>query len=117
MQLEKEERLNLSENEYIVVSRLKSTLRDLLGDRLIKFVLFGSKARGDDDPESDIDIGIIVNNLTRKLKLELLSIVADIELEYLKPMSTIFFDEQEFNNLLKRERRIALDILNEGIVL
>ena len=36
-------------------------LFDLLGDKLDRVILFGSYARGDFTPESDIDIMVILN--------------------------------------------------------
>ena len=96
---------------------LKEDLRDSLGDSLVGLILFGSRARGDYDNESDIDIAIIVQDLSRKVKNQILNKVAEIELKYLMPISTIIFSEEEFDRLKKRERRIAIDIEREGMPL
>ena len=96
---------------------LKESLKLSLGDSLIKMVLFGSRARGDYDEDSDIDIAIIVRSLSKELKNNIFSQVAEIELKYLRPISSIIFSETEFNRLKERERRIALDIESEGILL
>jgi uncharacterized protein len=95
---------------------LKGNLQALAGDRLRMF-LFGSRVRGDYDDESDIDVAIIVRNLNGKLKNQILDEVADIELKYLTPLSTMVISEDDFDFLKKRERRIALDIEREGIPL
>jgi len=99
------------------ILELRESLKELLGDQLIRFVLYGSRARGDHDEESDIDLAIIVRGLTRELKHRILDKVAEIELEYLMPLSVLVFSEDEFNHLKERERRIALDIEGEGISL
>jgi len=96
---------------------LKEAVQEIVGDRLVKMVLYGSRARGDYNNESDIDIAIIVRGLTRGLKNQILDIVADIELKYLTPLSTLVLSEEDFELLKKRERRIALDIEREGIPL
>ena len=88
-----------------------------LGDRLVKIVVFGSRARGDFDAESDTDIAIIVRELSRELKYQILDTVAEIEMKFIIPLSVIVFSENEFERLKKRERRIALDIEKEGIPL
>ena len=88
-----------------------------MGDRLIKVVLFGSRARGDYGSESDFDIAILVRGLTRKLKHEILNKISEIEFEYLTPFSLLVLSEDEFNHLKRRERRIALDIEREGVPL
>ena len=99
------------------LSELKTRISSLLGDRLEKIVLYGSRARGDYDGNSDIDVALIVKDLGRKLKIRILDEVADVELKYLTPLSTLVLDEKMYKELLHRERRIALDIQHEGVPL
>jgi len=84
---------------------------------MIKMVLYGSRARGDYNEESDTDIAIIIRGLSRELKDRILSRVAEIEFEYLRSLSTLVISEEDFHLLRNRERRIALDIEREGIPL
>lgn len=105
-----------SSAEKAVLKELKENLKFYAGDR-IRLILFGSRAKGDYDSESDMDIAIIVRGLTREIKNEILGMVADIELKYLTPLSTLVISEDDFISLKKRERRIALDIEKEGIPL
>jgi len=88
-----------------------------LGDRLVKIVLFGSRARGDFDFESDIDVAMIVRDLSRELKHQLLEIVAELEMKYFIPLSVHILSKNEFERLKERERRFALDIEREGVPL
>jgi predicted nucleotidyltransferase len=81
----------LTKEETAALKELKSALNGLLGNRLVKFVLYGSKARGDYDRDSDTDVGIIVRGLTRELKKEILDKIVEIEFEYLTPLSTLYF--------------------------
>lgn len=99
------------------LAALKSALNTRLGSSLEKLVMFGSRARGDYDEESDIDIAVIVHGLDRKLKREVINLVADIELEYLVPLSTLVLSSQAHEVLVQKERRIALDIEREGVPL
>ncbi len=96
---------------------MKKAVKDIGGDSILKIVLYGSRARGDYDIESDIDVAIIVRGLTKELKTRLLDAMADMELKYLTPLSILVLDEKDFEFLKKRERRIALDIEKEGILL
>lgn len=106
---------NFTDQETEALEKLRSSLKEFLGNRLVKFVLYGSRARGDYDEESDIDIAVVVNGLTRELKNQVLDKVAGIEFEYLTPLSVFVLSAEEFEYLKKRERRIALDIDKEGI--
>jgi predicted nucleotidyltransferase len=103
--------------EKDILIELKNSLKELLDEDRVRLILYGSKARGDYDSESDIDIAIIIQGLTRDLKNRILDAVADIEVKYLMPISTLVISEEDFEFLKKRERRIALDIEREGIPL
>ncbi len=113
--------LGMVENEEESIEKtltaLKSRLTALLEGRLSKLALYGSRARGDYDEESDIDIAVIVKDLDRDLKMRILEEVADLELEHLTPLSTLILSEETYMKLLTRERRVALDIEKEGIAL
>jgi len=102
--------------EQILVD-LKKSLQEITGNRLIKMVLYGSRARGDFSEDSDTDIAIVIRGLSPEMKRRMLSRVADIEFEYLRSLSTLILSEEDFLLLKKRERRIAIDIEREGIPL
>jgi len=102
--------------EQILVD-LKKDVQEIAGDRLIKMVLYGSRARGDYSGDSDTDIAIVVRGLSREMKHRMLSRVADIEFKYLRSLSTLILSEEDFLLLKNRERRIAADIEREGVPL
>jgi predicted nucleotidyltransferase len=43
-----------------IVSELRKSFEALYGDRLINMILFGSHARGDAEPGSDIDVLVVL---------------------------------------------------------
>jgi predicted nucleotidyltransferase len=96
---------------------LKKRLTQMLGPQAFKMMLFGSRAREDYGEESDVDVAILVQGLTREMKRLILDKVAEIELDYLLPISVLVFSEDEFAYLKKRERRLAIDIEREGVSL
>ena len=49
--------------DHEVVRRAVEALREVLGERLVSAVLFGSRARGDDRPESDWDLLVLAEGL------------------------------------------------------
>ena len=97
-----------------VLADLKQRLDALLGDELLRSVLFGSRARGDHTNSSDIDVALIVRNLTRETKKRILHEVGEVELDHLRPISLLTLSEEQFDHLLRRERLIAREIDREG---
>jgi predicted nucleotidyltransferase len=45
-----------------VLSRFRAALAETYGDRLERAVLFGSRARGDFEPDSDYDIAVFIRD-------------------------------------------------------
>jgi predicted nucleotidyltransferase len=50
----------MSEQLQQILAELKARLTELYGERLERLVLFGSQARGDAEPDSDIDVLVVL---------------------------------------------------------
>ena len=96
---------------------LKLRLERLLGSNLERLVLFGSRARGDYDRSSDIDVAIIIHESSREQRDRILREVAFVEFEYCRPLSTLILTEEELERLRGRERRLAQDLDREGVAI
>lgn len=69
------------ENAYLI--KLKKLVLDLLRDEPLRVVVFGSRARQDNQPASDVDIGIIPYGRINKSKLvELKGRIEDLNIPY-----------------------------------
>lgn len=86
----------LSEQEREGVRLFASRVRELLGDNLLDLRLFGSKARGDFDAESDIDILLIVREKNFDMRYAVCSIAGDMLLEYGANIAPKFMTDKEF---------------------
>ena len=65
----------------MALSELKERLLQRFSD--VEVIIYGSKARGDDEELSDIDLLILVESqINRNLKEEITEITYDIELKY-----------------------------------
>ena len=54
----------LSKKERLALDHFAEKVEEALGDSLKQLVLFGSRARGDHEPDSDLDILVIVEQET-----------------------------------------------------
>jgi predicted nucleotidyltransferase len=47
-----------------ILERLRAAVTEIYGDRLERVVLFGSRARGDAEPDSDYDVAVFLRDIT-----------------------------------------------------
>lgn len=82
---------------------------------MIDFRVFGSRARGDEDEYSDMDVSIEVSLLNRKLKEKIFEIVWEVGFENFIIISPLIFTSEELKNSPLRSSLIVKNILEEGI--
>lgn len=85
-----------------IVYMFSAQARKLLGAKLSKIILYGSYARGDFRDNSDVDVMILVKDMTeneiRLAEEALCDIAFDIELERGTHISAILKDETQFES-------------------
>lgn len=82
-----------------------------------RIVLFGSKARGDSDEHSDIDLLLITSRLLHwKEEKAVVETLFEIGMEFDVIFSPLFASDNEWNGGLFTEFPIYTDILKEGAV-
>lgn len=98
-----------------ILTLLREELSHLLGKRLEAVYLFGSYARGDARPDSDIDILIVIRGDFDYFSLiELTSpLTADISLRYDTVISCVFVSQDDY---LRRRTPLLMNIRKEGVL-
>ncbi len=71
----------LSNKEKSALKQFKAALQQTLAGQLIELKLFGSKARGDDRPNSDIDVLAIVTSDDWHIRDKVYDVATDILLQ------------------------------------
>lgn len=110
-------RLKLTDAERDAVGSFIGRAKAALGASFRKAVLFGSRARGEGDEGSDIDILVLVDAVTIERKHAVWDIACDVLLETAIDISPLVMDEGRFDGLRRRERLLAQEIDREGIPL
>ncbi len=105
-----EEKLNT------LLTELRHGLIELYGPRLARLILYGSQARGDAEPGSDIDVMVV---LAGKVKVgdeirRTGELVASISLQYDELISRIFVSVEQFDN---EDSPLLINVRKEGVVL
>ena|SRR4030067_2841437 len=107
------EKIGLNKNEEIAIVKLKKALEQRFN--LLDFRVFGSKARGDASPDSDIDVMIEVDDYNPEIESEIDDIVFKINLEHDCFISTVIFGKKELEEGPLGESPIYKAIEKEGI--
>ena len=111
----------LSAGERRVLRRFADKLRERFGEG-VEVVVFGSRARGDCHAESDIDVMVVLRSApeaARQAVAEVWDLAVDAmregeRFEY-APIQPLVLSATECDELVQRERRLALDVQAEGI--
>lgn len=98
------------------VLELKSRLQDKFGDHLKRFIVFGSYIRGDNTPESDIDVFVTFDKeIDWKFKKEVLKISFDVELEYEVVLDVKMYSEYEILHTIAGATPFVENVFREGV--
>jgi predicted nucleotidyltransferase len=104
----------LTRPEQNAIDKLKSILERLYPG--VKFKIFGSKATGKYDEESDVDILILLPcEVDEKIREQVIDIIFDIDLEFDTNISPLILSQKEWRNL--RPLPIFYFVEKEGVLL
>lgn len=106
--------MNLSTKTQNIVTELRDRLKAVYGERLYRFVLFGSHARGEARPDSDIDVLVVLTgdvNPGQEI-VRVSNLLADLSLEHDTVINCLFMDATHFNT---RQGPLLRNIRREGI--
>jgi len=108
----------LRANEKAGLAALVRELRVRYGNDLQRVVLFGSKARGDFDKESDLDLLVIVrmgNGDYRQYWSEIVDIAWRVELAYGIVTSLVIKDVADYDAMREHQLLLARNIEQDGV--
>jgi len=99
-----------------VLHELRAELESIYGPRLVNVILFGSQARGDAAPSSDIDVLVVLDGNVEPGKeiARTGRTVAALSLRFDLVISCIFISAKRYS---KEQTPLLLNIRNEGVAI
>lgn len=110
-------RVTLKSKDAAAIEEFVKEVRAALGNNLIELKLFGSKATGKDQPESDIDVLVAVEKGGVEVEDEVLDIAFDTNLKHEVYISPRVIDRATLADPVWRITPFLKAIAKEGIPL
>ena len=99
--------------DYKIALELKTRIAQVAD--LIDFRVYGSKARGDDDEFSDMDVFVEVLTMDKRIKEDIADISWEVGLKNLLVISPLVFSKDEIENTPLRVSPIVKNIYDQGV--
>jgi predicted nucleotidyltransferase len=97
-----------------ILAELREGLEKIYGDRLVQLILYGSRARGDAEPDSDIDVMVVLKGpvipgreIDRTSELR-----ASLSLKYEVLVSCVYMPEERYS---AEQSSLLINVRREGI--
>jgi len=103
----------MEQTDYEIAKELKEKLSKIV--RLIDFRVFGSRARGDRDEYSDMDVFLEVESLDKETKNKISDIVWEVGFQHYVVISPLIFTRYEIEKSPMRASPIVENIVKEGV--
>ena len=105
----------LNTKEKSALQQFKADLNQAIGNQLIELKLFGSKARGDDRPDSDIDLLVIVTTDDWRICDVVYGIATDILLQTDISISPKVISKNRLEQIQKEDTFFLRNISRDAI--
>lgn len=104
-------------NDRRAAEAFVEAMRRELDSSLLLLALFGSKARGDDQPNSDIDFLLVTEGEPRDLERRLGSVTAAIDLEHGVLINTLVFSVERWTDFAQRRAAFWQNAQRDGMLI
>lgn len=107
----------MKQNEEGAIREFSLLLHKKIGADLVEIRVFGSKVRGEDSSESDIDILIILKQSDKKKRDVIADISFEVGLKYDLFLSTVVYEQDVFYSPLSQETLFYRNVQKEGVLI
>lgn len=103
----------MNPKDFIIAKKLKEKLSEVVP--IVNLIVFGSRAKGDQDEYSDMDVSIEVASLDKEVKEKIYDIVWAVGFENYMVISPLIFTSYEIISTPLRSAQIVKNIIADGV--
>jgi predicted nucleotidyltransferase len=107
----------LFEREHAALQEFCGAVRVQFGPRLRELALFGSRARGEGNEESDVDVLVVIDDMTHAEGRSVAHLAGDVLTHHDVLVSPFAVSTARMTELRDRERLIAREIARDAVPL
>lgn len=116
MRMEQENRLDhLTDRERQVAIEFVQKVRQRFDGQLVAAVLFGSRARGEAEFDSDMDVLVVMSSAGPKIRKEIRYLAVEVWLEHGIYLSTRVWSQAHWRKLKELQTLLYQNIHRDGI--
>jgi predicted nucleotidyltransferase len=104
----------LTARERLALKKILQHLASACGPELASVILYGSKARGDFNDGSDIDILVLVRDRNRIDRYQIYDYLLDDDVDYDLNFSLNIYGVDEFQRLASLKAPFAINVTRDG---
>lgn len=99
-----------------ILEKFQQQVKNIYQDQLVKLILFGSQAKQQAKPDSDIDILVVLKDklINEEYHQKIINLISDLCLEYEVLISCVYVSEPQFE---QEKSPLLLNIKREGIMI
>lgn len=97
------------------IERFAERVREELGDRVERVILFGSYATDEYVPGSDVDVAVILSEVRQEDDRELWDIAEDFRFEEDLNFSPKIFESAEFDEKVRKDYSFYNEVSEKGV--
>jgi predicted nucleotidyltransferase len=106
---------HLTDKEKQVALRFVERVRQRFDGQLIAAVLFGSRARGEAEPDSDMDVLVVMSRADPEIRKEIRHLAVEVWLEHDIYLSTRVWSQAHWRKLEELQTLLFQNIHRDGI--
>lgn len=105
---------SLSMDEKSIITLFVDYLNRTHPGEVDKVMLYGSRARGDNRKDSDVDILVLVKDKKKINRDRIYDFIIDVELDHGIDISVNIYESSQFDKLVLLKASFATNVIKEG---